>query len=397
MQAEINIGVLGHVDHGKTTLVNALTGKWTDRHSEELKRGISIRLGYADMPIYFCQKCGKYTTKKECPYCGQPTEFKRKVSFVDAPGHETLMATTIAGSSIIEGALFIIAADEKCPQPQTEEHFMVLEALKIKDIVVVQTKVDLVSRERAEESKREIEAFLKGTIAEGAPIIPVVATHGINLEYLLEAIEEYIPTPKRDESKPSRLYVSRSFDINKPGTPIDKVKGGVLGGSIMCGVIKKGEEVEIRPGLPTPNGKTKPAVITVRSLMAESEPLEVAKPGGLIAVGTDIDPAFTKSDSMIGYVIGKKGTLPDNQTTLEIEYELIKRRLKSDEVLSFVMNEPVVINVQTATTVGFITSLKKDHMVVQLKREVCVDKGSMAALSKRVGQRWRLTAWGKVL
>ncbi|HUW49270.1 MAG TPA: GTP-binding protein, partial [Patescibacteria group bacterium] len=130
-QPEINIGTIGHVDHGKTTLVQALTGVWAARHSEELKRGITIKLGYADMPIYKCSKCEppkNYTTEPTCPGCGTKAVFVRAISFVDAPGHEALMATMLSGAAIMDGALLVIAADEPCPQPQTREHLAAADA-----------------------------------------------------------------------------------------------------------------------------------------------------------------------------------------------------------------------------------------------------------------------------
>ncbi len=134
-QPEINIGTIGHVDHGKTTLVQALTGVWASRHSEELKRGITIKLGYADMPVYKCPSCEppkNYSTKPVCPYCGSKTVFVRAVSFVDAPGHEALMATMLSGAAIMDGAILVIAADEPCPQPQTREHLAAAEVIGIK-------------------------------------------------------------------------------------------------------------------------------------------------------------------------------------------------------------------------------------------------------------------------
>ena len=122
---EVNIGMIGHVDHGKTTLTQRLTGKWTDEHSEELKRGISIRLGYADAAFYKCPNCDEsqcYTTKKTCSHCNRPAELLRVVSFVDAPGHETLMATMLSGAAIMDGAVLVIAANEPSLNRMDIEH-----------------------------------------------------------------------------------------------------------------------------------------------------------------------------------------------------------------------------------------------------------------------------------
>ncbi|MDD1764795.1 MAG: GTP-binding protein, partial [Candidatus Methanomethyliaceae archaeon] len=144
-QPECNIGLTGHVDHGKTTLVAALSGVWAAHHSEELKRGITIKLGYADTVFRKCPKCALpecYTTKKTCPIHGEETEFLRKVSFVDAPGHESLMATMLSGAALMDGAILIISAAEECPQPQTREHLVALDIIGVKDIVVVQNKID---------------------------------------------------------------------------------------------------------------------------------------------------------------------------------------------------------------------------------------------------------------
>jgi len=311
LQAEINVGLLGHVDHGKTTLTSALTGKWTDTHSEEIKRGISIRLGYADAYIYYCPKCKKITIEGKCPECGGKAEVKRKISFVDAPGHETLMTTVISAASILDGALFLIAANEECPQPQTLEHMLVLNTTGIKNIIIVQTKVDLVSKEKALESYKQIKEFVRGTAAENAPIIPISANNRLNLDKLAEQITETIPVPEYDSKASLRMYVSRSFDINKPGSEIEKLKGGVIGGSIVQGMLKVGDRIEISPGIAKKEGALpEPVKSSVTGMMEEKDILKEAHPGGLIAVGTTLDPSVTKSDGLVGSIIGREEEVP---------------------------------------------------------------------------------------
>ncbi|MGY8746157.1 MAG: translation initiation factor IF-2 subunit gamma, partial [Candidatus Poseidoniales archaeon] len=248
-QPVINIGLVGHVDHGKTTLTQALSGVWTDTHSEERKRGISIKLGYADTAFYKTSKGEYYATGRK-PGGGNDdiTELQRVISFVDAPGHETLMAIMITGASIMDGAMLMVAANESCPQPQTREHLMALEIAGIKNIVIVQNKIDLVSRERALESYSEIQKFLEGTIAADAPIIPVSAHHDVNLDILIQAIEATIPTPDRSKDARAIMHVARSFDINRPGTRPTKLRGGVIGGSIVEGEFNIGDEIVIGPG-----------------------------------------------------------------------------------------------------------------------------------------------------
>lgn len=392
MQAEVNIGLLGHVDHGKTTLTKALTGKWTDTHSEEIKRGITIRLGYADAIVRKCPKCNRITLKEECPACKEKTEIKRKISFVDAPGHETLMATVIAAASILDGALFLIAANEPCPQPQTVEHMIVLNSLGIKNIVVVQTKVDLVSKEKAMEHYNKIKEFLKGTIAENAPIVPVAANVGANIDELVEEIERTIPTPKRNEDAPLRAYISRSFDINLPGSEVTKIKGGVVGGSIVSGVLKEGEKIEISPGI---QRKEFEKITTIaRSIREENESLTIAKPGGLIAIATDIDPTFTKSDGLVGNIITRAGESIPPKSEIEVEYTMLHR--PDIEIQPLRENELVVVNVHTYTGIGVIKNLKKGIAIIQLKRPVVIYPDMHIALSRKIGQRWRLCALGKL-
>ncbi|MFH1821487.1 MAG: translation initiation factor IF-2 subunit gamma [Methanobacteriota archaeon] len=402
-QADVNIGLVGHVDHGKTTLTEALSGVWTDVHSEEIRRGISIRLGYADTSFYKCKECGRYTTKEKCPYCEGPTEFLRRVSFVDAPGHEMLMATMISGAAIMDGAVLVIAANEACPQPQTKEHLMALDIIGVRNLVVVQNKVELVSREKVLENYEQIKVFLASTSIKDAPIIPISAIHRANIDKLIEAIEDVIPTPKRDLSKPSRMYVARSFDINHPGARPENLSGGVLGGSLQQGKLKVGEDIELRPGIKmSREGKTTWQHLSskVVSLHAMDSSLEEVLPGGLIGVGTALDPSLSKGDSLVGSVLGLPESLPDVLNMLELEVHLMKRVVGLEEELEvkpLVTGEVLMLNVGTTMTVGAISSARGNKATVRLKLPVCVERGVRAALSRRIAGRWRLVGYGIII
>ncbi|MEW6592872.1 MAG: translation initiation factor IF-2 subunit gamma [Candidatus Hadarchaeota archaeon] len=402
-QAVVNIGLIGHIDHGKTTLTEALSGVWTDTHSEEIKRGITIRLGYADASFYKCPECNRYTTKEKCHYCGGQAEFIRRVSFVDAPGHEMLMATMISGAAIMDGAVLVVAANEQCPQPQTKEHVVALQIIGIKNLVVVQNKVDLVPREKAVENYNQIKEFLSGTQFSEAPIIPISAVHKANIDKLIETIEKVIPTPQRDLSKPLRMHVARSFDINRPGTIPEKLSGGVVGGSIQQGKLRVGEEVELKPGISvTREGRTGWQYLRTKivSLHAMDSKIEEALPGGLIGIGTLLDPSIAKADSLVGSILGRPGTLPDVTDSLELEVHLMDRVVglpKELEVKPLSTGEPLMINVGTSSRVATITSARGARAKVALKTPVCAEKGARAAISRRVANRWRLIGYGTIL
>ncbi|ETA69004.1 translation initiation factor IF-2 subunit gamma [Methanolobus sp. WCC1] len=401
----VNIGMVGHVDHGKTTLVSALSGVWTDTHSEEMKRGISIRLGYADTTFRKCPNCPEpqcYTVEKTCPGCGEASEELRTVSFVDAPGHETLMATMLSGAAIMDGAILVIAANETCPQPQTKEHLMALNIIGIKNIVIVQNKIDLVPKEKVIEHYHQIKEFVKGTVAEDAPIVPISAQQNINVDALIMTMEEKIPTPVHKIDKPPHMLIARSFDINKPGTPIKKITGGVIGGTLTEGILHPGDELEVKPGRKVESdGMTRwePIVTKVSLVVAGKDNVEEATPGGLLAVGTTLDPTLTKSDSLTGQVAGLPGTLPPTRDDLKLELHLLERvvGVSDEEVIGPIKtSEPLMLNVGTATTVGVVTSARKDIAEVKLKRPVCAEGESMVAISRRVGSRWRLIGVGVI-
>ncbi|MEM7825304.1 MAG: translation initiation factor IF-2 subunit gamma [Candidatus Aenigmatarchaeota archaeon] len=396
---EVNVGLAGHVAHGKTTLVEALTKKLTLTHSEELKRGITIRLGYADSTFYKCVNCGRYSTTEKCPYCFSDCEILRTVSFIDVPGHETLMATVLTATSIMDGAVLVIAANEKCPQPQTREHLAALEVAGIKNVVIVQNKIDLVSRERALESYQEIKKFIEGTIIQDSPIIPVSAQQRANIDLVIKAIEEKIPTPKREEGKDLKMFVARSFDVNKPGTEIKELLGGILGGSILQGKVRVGEEIEILPGIKV-GEKYKSLITKVEGLQKAKRNLEEAGPGGLVGILTTLDPYLTKSDSLVGNVVGLPGKLSRAMDKIEVQVKLLERLVGTKEVKEITPikpNEELLINVGTARTIGIVDSVKRDFISLKLKIPVYVEKNERIVISRNFSGRWRLIGYGNVV
>ncbi len=410
-QSLLNIGTTGHVDHGKTTLAWALSGIWAAKHSEELRRGVTLRLGYTDVVALKCPSCPPpqcYTTLHlaggwTCKHCGSPLQFLRKFSFVDCPGHEMLMATMLAGATLMDGALLVIDATAPCPQPQTREHLKALEIIGVDKIVIVQNKIDVVPKEKILEHYRQILEFVKGTPAEGAPIIPVSALHAVNMDVLLQAIDEVIPTPVRDESKPPRMFVARSFDVNKPGTPPEDLKGGVLGGSVIQGVLRVGDEVEIRPGIRVEKGggrvEYEPLFTEVASLRGGDVELEEARPGGLVGVGTTLDPSLTKADALVGSILGKPGTLPEVWWELDLEVHLLEKAVGTAEqvkVERIKPNELLMLNVGTATTIGTAQPQSGDKVRVKLRRPVCAEVGGRVAISRQIGGRFRLIGYGMI-
>jgi translation initiation factor 2 subunit 3 len=390
VQAELNIGMIGHVDHGKTSLTQALTGKWTDTHSEELKRGISIRLGYADVTFYKCKCNGEHINKETCPECGKKAEKLRTVSFVDAPGHETLMTTMLSGAALMHGAVLVIAANEACPQPQTTEHLVALKTAGVKNIIVAQNKIDLVEKKQAIENMKTIQKFLENNGYKDVPIIPVAAHFGTNLDLLIAAMEKYLPTPKFDLKKSLLMYCARSFDINKPGEKIKNLKGGVIGGSILRGKVKLKDKIVITPGI---DGT--PVETEVVSLNCASGPISEAHAGGLIAIGTKIDPSITNNDKMRGQVIGVPGKVPASTKNIKMEVQPIERLVEkvNSEMKT---NETIVLTIGTMPAVGTVGSYANGKIEVFLNSPVVIEKGQKIALSRKESTRWRLVAFGVV-
>ena len=387
---EANIGLVGHVDHGKTTLTKALSGKWTDEHSEELKKGITIKLGYADITYY--------RDDEDNLNVDENGEVERTVSLVDAPGHETLMANVLSGAAIMDGAILLVAADEECPQPQTREHLAALDIIGIDNIVIVQNKIDLVDEQQVKKNYEQIKEFTEGTVAEDAPVIPVSAQHEVNIDALLEAVDNEIPTPERDSDSDPKMLVARSFDINKPGTEPENTSGGVVGGSLVRGELEPGDKIELRPGRKTGDGKWDTVETEVKSIIHGDTVVEKGKPGGLLAVETTLDPAMTKSDGLAGNVLGLESNIPEVSTELQMKVDLMDRLVGSDEdkqIENIKEHEALMINIGTGKSAGRVTQAG-ENVEMDLKVPVCAETGDRVAISRQIGSRWRLIGHGEI-
>jgi selenocysteine-specific elongation factor len=240
------IGTAGHVDHGKSTLVKALTGIDPDRLKEEQERQMTIDLGFAWLTLPSGEQVG----------------------VVDVPGHQDFIKNMLAGVGGIDAALFIIAADESV-MPQTREHLAILDLLKIPAGVIALTKVDLAeSAEWLELVQAEVMEVMEGTILESAPIVPVSAVTGQGLDALRQALDEVLSKvpPRADRGRP-RLPIDRVFTVAGFGT--------VVTGTLSEGTLRTGQEVEILPG----GLKTR-----IRGLQTHKHKIEAALPGSRVAI-----------------------------------------------------------------------------------------------------------------
>ena len=389
---EINVGVVGHIDHGKTTLLSKLTGKFTDTHSEELKRGITIKLGYSEMTV--CEENGKFNNQGK----GKPVRY---VSFIDAPGHEMLMATMLSGAAIIDAAILVIAANEGI-KPQTKEHFMALQAKKIKNIIIVQNKIDLVSKEKAIENYNKIKSFVKGTFAENAPIIPVSAQQNVNIDKILDALVQ-TQIPKKDETKEPIFLIARSFDINKPGTLVKDLCGGVLGGILKQGKLKVGDEIEIKPGIAVKKNNQyfyEPLKTKIISLRKGQEAVKEILPGASISIETELDPFMAKTDSLTGSVASTSGSLPEIASKVKVKIELFNEVLgeeKKEKVAELKTKELLMLSVNTTITVGVIEKISDNTIEMNLNIPIVAIKDDNVGIARNIHGHWRLIGFGEIL
>jgi translation initiation factor 2 subunit 3 len=313
------------------------------------------------------------------------------------------------GAAVMDAALLLIAGNEPCPQPQTLEHLAAVEIMKLRNIIIIQNKIDLVRDTAAETQYGQIKSFISGTVAENAPIIPISAQLKYNIDVVVENLVKKVPVPIRDFTSDPRMIVIRSFDVNKPGEEVSELKGGIAGGSIMQGVLRIGDRIEVRPGIPHKDAKTgrmayTPIISVIQAMQAEANDLQYAVPGGLVGVGTKIDPTLTRADRLVGQVLGLEGRVPDVFAELEVNFYLLRRLLgvkvdgdsKQAKVGKLDKGEMLMLNIGSTSTGGRVVAVKRDMAKFALSAPVCTSIGEKIALSRRVDRHWRLIGWGEL-
>jgi len=287
--------------------------------------------------------------------------------------------------------------------------------MQLEKIIILQNKIDLIFEKEgaAKKNYEEIKNFIATTKAQHSPIIPISAQYHYNVDYILQYISEYIPMPIRDLTSSPKMIIIRSFDINKPGSTIQNLQGGVAGGSIVRGILKIGDEIEIKPGRTEKDPETgkficTPILTKVVSLKAEDNSLLYAIPGGLIAVGTNLDPALTKADVLVENVIGYPGELPEIYEELEIRYHLLRRLVgvvssgssgnDSNIIEEISQGEVLLINVGSTGCGGRIVMTNRITMTctIRLVKPVCTSPGEKVAFSRKFMNNWRLVGWGTI-
>src|SRR3990167_11025017 len=314
LQPLIIIGTQGRVANGKSSLIRTFTGINPMKFTKEAEKNMTIKLGYTNSKFYKCKFCPEpwcyQVNQNECIQCGKQNELKLHVSFVDSPGHNDLQATALSGASNMDFCLLLVSAD--CEQDlETNEHYKAIKILGLEEsTIILHNKIDLVSKEVALERWDKLKQIYGVKF-----ILPICAQFGFGLNYLTQFLVESIPNPIGSKlinkiNSPLKISIIRSFDVNKPSTPVEMIVGAVVGGTIKSGYLKIGDKVKIIPGVVLANGQNHPIEAYIESLKTDSTSLQIAYPGGLIGIGLSVDPTLSKEDRLVGNFI----ISPDDQT-----------------------------------------------------------------------------------
>ena len=390
-QPNFNLGTLGSVSDGKSTMIYQLTGIKTQKHSSEKHRNITIKPGYANLKIWFCEDCNNYESSSsdqkeiKCKCCEEPINLINHLSFVDCPGHAELILTMMGSVSLMKGAIIIVSASESVnKKPQLVQHLIASKMANINKLIICFNKLDLVSKEIAIERKIELDQLLEKLDIKPYIIIPTAFNKKLGIKNLLKAIMEVFPPKEKDTSDKSFFRITRSFDVNKAGIPWSEVNGGVIGGSLINGELDIGDEVEIRPGILSKgkDGKfiSQPIITKILSLETDGIQLEKLNPGGLVGVGTEIDPYYCKNDMLSGNIMGKINTLPNVYNEVKLKY----KKLDEFEGKWDPKNgDTVFLQIGNVSVESRLAKFNKENFNFSLLKPACIEDGAKILVCRK--------------
>ena len=403
-QPVLNIGMIGHVANGKSSIVRMISGEATQRHSDEKIKNITIKLGYANAKIYKCSSCiepscyqstASSVYEHNCMHCGKQCDLILHVSFADCPGHHLLMETMLNGTCVMNYTILVESAtNDKIPELQTMEHFEIAQEAHIPTSIVCLNKLDLMvkNKNKVPDIIERIEDFTQSYGGNKIPVVPVSATLNANIDVVLQYIAN-MTIPKKNLTKDFKMLVVRSFNVNKEKSPICDLKGGVIGGSLLTGMIDIGDKIMIYPGYTNtlPEGsKTKwsysPLKSKALSINSGKNNLEYAIPGGLIGIQLDIDPSLSGDDKLTGNVIYN-----DSRQNVKVYEEIVLKYKKLTRKLTeyitefskkFNIKDIIRINVNSNNILSKIKNISKESIELVLEKPICLELGEMVTISK---------------
>lgn len=397
-QPTINIGCLGSVSDGKSTLVLQLTGTKTQQHSNEQKRNITIKPGYANMKIWDNNNSLMSTNSEGNVMNGK---LIAHMSFIDCPGHAEIIKTLLSSISLMHGVIIVISAAEPLlKKPQLIQHLAAVRISKIENVIIIFNKLDLITKEIALERKTELDNMLEKLEIKPKYIIPCALNKKIGLDNVLRAmvstfVNNNILEPL--EHKTSEFRITRSFDINKPGVNWDRVQGGVFGGSLSSGQFKINDIIEIRPGIFNKNKDGNFTVMPIKSkilsIQTDKTVLDTVYPGGLIAIGTEVDPFYCKNDKLAGSIVGIEGKLPNVYQTIVFKCNMTT---DFDGTWNPVTSDNVHLQIGNTNIMSTLTNINDDFYTFNLSRPVCVSLDTLILVCRDIENILRIVGYGMI-
>lgn len=393
LKPAMNIGMIGHVSDGKSTIVKYLTKITTQKHSDEKIKNITIKLGYANAKILKCNSCPKpecYFSLEsssfdyKCPKCNSQSELLNHISFVDCPGHNYLLATMINGTAVMDYTILVEScANPIIPAPQTIEHLKAISTTSsIKNIITCLNKVDLQNKDKTRDDYSSLKSYLD-SINDKSILIPCSATFGINMDIICEILA-HLPRPDRN-SDVLKMPIIRSFNINKPGTQIMNLKGGVIGGSIISGCININDSVYLYPGIIiNENDKDicKPLKASVKNIYSDTNKLETGTSGGLIGIELDIDPGLTSDDGLVGNILLKESN------------GIVSKHFSFYSENKFKLKRQYIFNINSNNINGIIDKYSDNNYYISLDKYVYLENNNIIIISEQTEDTIKLLGKG---